>query len=120
MQDVVCNALSAQASFVPDANFAAWMHRILRNRFFSDLRKSRNTAVIDDVPESPLATPPAHEDRLTLKELGQAILSLPTNQRQALLMVVDGMSYWALASATNCAVISRPAAAPSVGLSRRR
>ena len=32
VQDAVCNALSAQDSFIPGTNFAAWMHRILRNR----------------------------------------------------------------------------------------
>ena len=50
VQDAVCNALSAQDSFIPGTNFAAWMHRILRNRFISNLRKRRDTTDIDDVP----------------------------------------------------------------------
>ncbi len=44
VQEAVCNALRAQASFVPGTNFPAWMHRILRNRFISDRRKHRDTA----------------------------------------------------------------------------
>ena len=105
VQDAVCNALSAQNSFIPGTNFPAWMHRILRNRFISNLRKRRDTTDIDDVPAHTFATPAAHEDRLALKELGKAMTRLPADQREALLMVViHGMSYEALAEATGCAV----------------
>lgn len=105
VQDAVCNALSAHASFIPGTNFPAWMHRILRNRFISNLRKRRDITDIDDVPQSAFATEAAHEDRLALKELGRAMTRLPADQREALLMVVvHGMSYEALAEATGCAV----------------
>ena len=105
VQDAVCNALSASNSFIPGTNFAAWMHRILRNRFISNLRKRRDTTDIDDVPASMFATEAAHEDRLTLKELGAAMTRLPADQREALVMVViHGMSYEDLAEATGCAV----------------
>ncbi len=104
VQDAVCNALSAQESFIPGTNFAAWMHRILRNRFISNLRKRRDTTDIDDVPSS-FATDAPHEDRLALKELSKAMGRLPADQREALTMiVVHGMSYEALAEATGCAV----------------
>jgi len=105
VQDAVCNALSAQESFIPGTNFAAWMHRILRNRFISNLRKRRDTTDIDDVPASTFATEAPHEDRLALKELAHAMTRLPTDQREALVMVVvHGMSYEALAESTGCAV----------------
>ena len=105
VQDAVCNALSAQDSFIPGTNFAAWMHRILRNRFISNLRKRRDTTDIEDVPSSSFATDAPHEDRLALKELGRAMTRLPPDQREALVMVVvHGMSYEALAEATGCAV----------------
>jgi RNA polymerase sigma-70 factor (ECF subfamily) len=105
VQDAVCNALSAQDSFIPGTNFAAWMHRILRNRFISNLRKRRDTTDIDDVPNSVFATDAPHEDRLALKELAKAMVRLPADQREALVMVViHGMSYEALAGATGCAV----------------
>jgi RNA polymerase sigma-70 factor (ECF subfamily) len=105
VQDAVCNALSAHESFIPGTNFAAWMHRILRNRFISNLRKRRDTTDIDDVPSSAFSTDAAHEDRLALKELGKALNRLPADQREALVMVVvHGMSYDALAEATGCAV----------------
>jgi RNA polymerase sigma-70 factor (ECF subfamily) len=105
VQDAVCNALSAQDSFIPGTNFPAWMHRILRNRFISNLRKRRDTTDIDDVPASVFATDAPHEDRLALKELASAMNRLPSDQREALVMVViHGMSYEALAEATGCAV----------------
>jgi len=105
VQDAVYNALRAQASFTAGTNFPAWMHRIVRNRFISNVRKHRATTDIADVPEATLATNAAHEDRLALKELGRAMARLPTDQREALVMiVVHGMSYEALAEATGCAV----------------
>src|SRR5215218_5652536 len=79
VQDAVCNALSASSSFIPGTNFAAWMHRILRNRFISNLRKRRDTTDIDDVPANTFATEAAHEDRLALKELGAAMTKLPAD-----------------------------------------
>jgi RNA polymerase sigma-70 factor (ECF subfamily) len=105
VQDAVCNALAAQASFIPGTNFPAWMHRILKNRFISNLRKRRDTTDIDDVSETVFATAAAHEDAIALKELGAAMDRLPADQREALIMVViHGMSYEALADATGCAV----------------
>ena len=55
VQDAVANALAAQDSFTPGTNFAAWMHRILRNRFISTLRKQRETTDIEDLPSSAFA-----------------------------------------------------------------
>lgn len=105
VQDAVCNALSAHESFIPGTNFAAWMHRILRNRFISNLRKRRDTTDIEDVPAGVFASEAPHEDRLALKELAKAMTRLPVDQREALVMVVlHGMSYEDLAASTGCAV----------------
>ncbi|MBU8538832.1 sigma-70 family RNA polymerase sigma factor [Falsiroseomonas tokyonensis] len=105
VQDAVANALAAQNSFTPGTNFAAWMHRILRNRFISTLRKQRETTDIEDVPAAAFAVSATHEDRLVLKELGAAVNRLPADQREALFMVVlQGMSYEDVAEATGCAV----------------
>ena len=105
VQDAVCNALKAQTSFIPGTNFSAWMHRIVRNRFISNLRKRRDTTDIEDVPASALAIKASHEDLLELKDLGVALDRLPANQREALvLVVVHGMSYEELAGSTGCAI----------------
>ena len=103
--DAVCSALAAQASFIPGTNFSAWMHRIVRNRFITDLRKRRDTTDIDDVPASAFATRAPHEGCLALKDLDHAMSRLPVDHREALVMiVVHGMSYEELAVATGCAV----------------
>ena len=105
VQDAVATALAAQESFTPGTNFAAWMHRILRNRFISTLRKQRETTDIDDLPMSAFAVSGAHEDRMVLKELSRALGRLPSDQREALFMVVlQGLSYEEVAQATGCAV----------------
>ena len=105
VQDAVANALAAQDSFTPGTNFAAWMHRILRNRFISTLRKQRETTDIEDLPSSAFAVSAPHEDRMVLKELSRALGRLPADQREALFMVVlQGMSYEEVAEATGCAV----------------
>jgi RNA polymerase sigma-70 factor (ECF subfamily) len=105
VQDAIANALAAQESFTPGTNFAAWMHRILRNRFISTLRKQRETTDIEDLPSSAFAVSAAHEDRMVLKELSKALGRLPSDQREALFMVVlQGMSYEEVAEATGCAV----------------
>ena len=105
VQDAVCSALRAQDSFAVGTNFPAWMHRIVRNRFISNLRKNRQTSDIDDVPEAHFATAASQDNALVLDELGHALDRLPIDQRMALVMVVvDGMSYEELAEATDCAV----------------
>ncbi|NLI26673.1 MAG: sigma-70 family RNA polymerase sigma factor [Acetobacter sp.] len=105
VQDAVCNALSAKDSFIEGTNFSAWMHRILRNRFISDLRRRKITSGLDDVPPNFLATIENHEDRLALKDLAFALDLLAEDQREALILVVlHGMSYQELAEATDCAV----------------
>jgi RNA polymerase sigma-70 factor (ECF subfamily) len=99
------NALAAQGSFTPGTNFRAWMHRILRNRFISELRKRREIVDIDDAPPASLAVHAGHEDRLALQELQRAIGELHPVQREALFMIVlQGMSYEEVAAATGCAI----------------
>ena len=105
VQDAAMNALAAQGSFTPGTNFAGWMHRILRNRFISGVRKRRETTDIDDAPSASLAVQAGHEDRLALRELQRALGGLPPEQHEALFMVVlQGLSYEEVAEATGCAV----------------
>ncbi len=105
VQDAVASALAAQESFTPGTNFAAWMHRIVRNRFISTMRKHRETTDIENLPMSAFAVCGAQEDRMVLKELSRALGRLPSDQREALYMVVlQGLSYEEVAQVTGCAV----------------
>ena len=105
VQAAVCNAIAAHHTFIPGTNFPAWMHRIVRNRFISNLRQCRDTVKLDDVPAAALTTLAPHEDRLILGELEKALARLPPDQLEALLMVViQGMSYQKLAELSGCAI----------------
>lgn len=105
VQAAVANALAAQASFVPGTNLAAWLYRILRNRFISDRRRVRETLDMDDAPAEAFARPANQEDSLALRELRVEMMRLPEDQRMALVMVaVDGMSYEDVAQVMGCAV----------------
>ncbi|MDB5368596.1 MAG: Sigma-70 region 2 [Roseomonas sp.] len=105
VQAAVSNALAAQNSFTPGTNFGAWMFRILRNRFLSDIRRRRDTCDMDSAPAEALARPAAQEDSLALRELRMRLADLPADHRNALMLVtVQGMSYEEAAGVMNCAV----------------
>jgi RNA polymerase sigma-70 factor (ECF subfamily) len=105
LQEAVVKALAARDSFAAGTNMAAWMSRIVRNTFISDLRRRRETVDIDDAGTSVPGTGPDAEDRLVLKEVWTAMGELAPAQREALVMVaVEGMSYEAVAAATGVAV----------------
>ncbi|MDB5396042.1 MAG: polymerase subunit sigma-70 [Rhodospirillales bacterium] len=94
VQAAVASALAAQDSFCAGTNFNAWMTRILRNRFFSNVRRRRTIVDLDDVPPSQLGRSGGQEDNLAIQDLRRHMLRLPANQRLILLMIsVDGISY---------------------------
>jgi RNA polymerase sigma factor (sigma-70 family) len=106
VQDAARNALAARCSFAPGTDMAAWLYRILRNRFVSILRRAREvTGREDDLAAAAPAARGAQEDALVLGELRRALGRLPAEQRVALVVVVaQGMRYAELAAAAGCAV----------------
>ncbi|MEL6775229.1 MAG: sigma-70 family RNA polymerase sigma factor, partial [Pseudomonadota bacterium] len=72
-----------------EAKASTWLYRVTRNLCVDRLRKRRSTTDIDDVPE-PMDPVPAVLDRLAKAEesraLAKAIGTLPTRQRDALLL----------------------------------
>ena len=94
VQASVTNALAAQASFRPDTNFRAWMSRILRNRFFSNIRARRETVQLDDAPPARLARGGGQEEHVAMQELRRCMARLRPDHRLVLLMItVQGLSY---------------------------
>lgn len=105
VQEAVKNALAARDSFQMGTNLAAWLHRILKNQFITELRRKRPSCGIDDAPEASFAVHAGHEDGLLLKELSRVLGRLSPDHREALVMVVvHDMSYEQIAEATGCAV----------------
>ncbi|MBS7810373.1 sigma-70 family RNA polymerase sigma factor [Roseococcus pinisoli] len=94
VQAAVTNALAAQHSFEPGTNFRAWMTRIMRNRFFSNFRRRRETVDIEDAPSSLLGRSGGQEENIAFKELRANLARLPSDQRLVLMMIsVQGLSY---------------------------
>jgi RNA polymerase sigma-70 factor (ECF subfamily) len=94
MQTAIASALAAQSSFEPGTNFRAWMTRILRNRFFSNLRSRRETVDLEHAPAGLLSRSGGQEERLAVQELCRCLGTLPPDQRRILLMItVEGLSY---------------------------
>jgi len=105
VQEAVVNAIAARDSFLPGTNFDAWMHTILRNGFLMQMRAKRVMVDIEDVPGAYMAIGGGQESRIALAELSRAILRLPLEMREALVMhVVLGMSYEAVAAGAEITV----------------
>ena len=94
LQATIVSALAARESFTIGTNFRAWMHRILRNRFVSNIRRRRETVDLDDAPAALLVRSGGQLERLDILELRRCLLRLPANQRLILLMIsLQGLSY---------------------------
>lgn len=94
VQTAIASALAAQNSFEPGTNFRAWMTRILRNRFFSNLRSRRETVELEHAPVGLLSRSGGQEERLAVQELCRCLATLQEDQRRILLMItVEGLSY---------------------------
>ena len=106
VQETVLRAWSNQLSFQLGTNMMAWLYVILRNAFYAEFRKRRHeVADIDGQHAATLVTAPAQEGHIEFKELRAALLKLPPDQREALLLVgSSGLSYEEAARICACAV----------------
>jgi len=96
VHDCLVNAIENLDRFEPGTNLRAWLRRILRNRFLSDLRRhgchDRYVSSVDWVART---TAPADQyDVCLLRRVADDIEKLPTDQRTVLrLAVLEDMSY---------------------------
>src|SRR5580693_7292894 len=106
VQEALLRALSNVERFQPGTNLKAWLFTILRNEHYSQLRRQKFEAV--GVDTSTLPEPsvlPDHDGEIELRELNNALSTLPTGQRTALLLVsASGLSYEEAAAICGCAV----------------
>ncbi len=106
VQETLMKAWANLASFVPGTNMPGWLYTILRNEFYSRLRKRRHE--VDD-PDGMLAarlsTQPTQEAHLHFQDFRAALFQLSPDQREALMLVgASGMPYEEAAALCNCAV----------------
>lgn len=106
VQETLVKAWDKQSAFQPGTKLKAWLFTILRNEFYSQLRK-RGREVLDSegTMTERLAVHPGQHGRLDLEDLGSALELLPDDQREAIVLVgALGFSYAEAAEVCNCAV----------------
>jgi len=94
VQSAITSAIAAQNSFEVGTNFRAWMIRILRNRFLSNIRQRRTLVDLADVSEGFLGRSGGQDDNLEILELRRQMARLAPDHLLILTMIsIDGLSY---------------------------
>ena len=105
-QEGLLKAWSARASYQPGTNLKAWVFMIMRNQFYSEKRRSWRSVPLDqEMAETTLVATSNPTATIELDELRRAMLRLPAEQREALILVgAAGWSYEEVAEMCACAV----------------
>jgi|SRR5690606_14844737 RNA polymerase sigma-70 factor (ECF subfamily) len=106
VQETLVKAWDKQDSFRPGTNLTAWLFTILRNEFYSQMRKrGREVQDSDGLMTARLAVPPAQHGQLDLEDFRTALDQLPQDQREAIILIgASGFSYEEAAQICGCAV----------------
>lgn len=105
-QEAMMRAWAAQDSFTPGTNFRAWMFMIVRNQFYTTIRKnSRMTSWDPEAAERILVAPATQEHHVEVNDVAAALQKLPPEQREMLLLIgAGGASYEEAAEIAGCAI----------------
>lgn len=106
VQETLLKAWRNIDKFDPATNLEAWLFTILRNTFYSSLRKSRReVSDPDGVHAGSLFEKPAHDGRLAMNDFQRAFNQLSPEHREVLILVgASGYSCEQAASMMNVAV----------------
>ncbi|QFT78898.1 sigma-70 family RNA polymerase sigma factor [Erythrobacter sp. THAF29] len=106
VQETMLKAWAAQDRFEPGTSMRAWTFVILRNAYLTDMRRNRFRGDYDEgVAERILTAPAGQEEPIHLSDMHRALLTLPPERREALLLVgAGGFSYEEAANICGCAV----------------
>lgn len=105
VQETVVKAWTNLDKFQHGTNIRAWLFTILRNQYYSELRKRRREVEdIDGVHAGRLSQLPNQLDRQILREFSEVIATLPDSQREALILTsAAGFSCEEAAEICDCA-----------------
>ena len=105
-QEAMVRAWAARASYIQGTNFRAWMFIILRNQYYSTIRKDARMSTWDpEAAERLLVEAPSQQDGIHVGDVAKALQKLPPEQREVLLIVgASGASYEEAAEIIGCAV----------------
>lgn len=106
VQETMLKAWNKQESFELGTNMKAWLFTIMKNEFYSQMRKrGREVQDPDDVFTNGMAVSAGQYSHMDLLDLNTALKRLPKDQREAIVMVgAAGDSYEEAAEAAGCAV----------------
>lgn len=106
VQDAIVKAWSSFDKFEAGTNMRAWLFTILRNTFYSGIRKRRRDMPDPDgVHTASLFEKPAHDGRLAMTDFLVAFDKLTPVHREVLILVgASGFSYEEAAEMTGVAV----------------
>ena len=90
-QSAMLKAWAARSKYAAGTNFKAWTFTILRNKFLSDMRRSRFHGEYDEgLAETILSAPASQEDSVELHDVMRALETLPAAHREVLMLVAVG------------------------------
>jgi RNA polymerase sigma-70 factor (ECF subfamily) len=103
LQETMVRAWSARSSFQTGTNLRAWTWTIMRNLYFSRVRRSGRLVALSERDTENLASIGADQHaQAELQEVIRAIDHLPRNQRSAIRAVaLEGLDYEAAADRLN-------------------
>lgn len=106
VQDTILKAWAKQDSFEVGTNIKAWLVTILRNEFYSQMRKrGREVQDSEGTYSNAVAIHPAQYGSLDLKDFRKALDQLPDDQREAIILIgASGFSYEEAAEICDCAI----------------
>jgi RNA polymerase sigma-70 factor (ECF subfamily) len=106
VQETLVKAWDKQASFQAGTNLKAWVFTILRNEFYSQMRKrGREVQDSDGLMTARLAVHPSQNGSMDLSDFRAALETLPEDQREAIILIgASGFSYEEAAEICGCAV----------------
>ncbi len=109
VQECLTRAIANLGRYRPGTNLRAWLLAILRNFYLnSDVRRTRRERPFasDEEEQALMPISAANQaDAVALRELGQAMMVLPEEQRETLLLIgVEGMCYEEAAALTGVPV----------------
>ena len=106
VQETLLKAWAAQDRFEPGTSMRAWTFVILRNAYLTDMRRNRFRGEYDETAaERILIAPAGQEEPIHLSDMHRALLTLPPERREALLLVgAGGFSYEEAAALCQCSL----------------
>lgn len=95
VQETMLKAWMARSRFQAGTNFRAWTFTIMRNYYFTQVRRRRFVGEWSDLVADRLLAAPAEQDStVELRDVMRALQQISPDQREALILVAAaGMSY---------------------------